>query len=65
MPNWTPDPRGDSLIPPDSSTADEGLEQVYEGKAPATPGDPLKGAISYPTNGGAVQQWSVALQQWV
>lgn len=41
------------------------LVQVYEGRDPAAPDDPTKAALSFPTNGGTLTQWSVALQAWV
>jgi hypothetical protein len=42
-----------------------GTIQVYEGRDPAPPDDPTKAAVNFPTNGGSLTQWSVALQAWV
>lgn len=41
------------------------IEQVYENRDPAAPDDPSKAAISFPTGGGTMTQWSVADQAWV
>lgn len=42
-----------------------GAVQVFENRDPAPPDDPTKAAVSFPTNGGTLSQWSVALQAWV
>jgi hypothetical protein len=42
-----------------------GAIEVYEGRDPLPPDDPTKGALSYPTGGGTLTQWSVGAQAWV
>jgi hypothetical protein len=39
--------------------------QIYEGRYPALPDDVNLPALSFPTGGGGLSQWSVNLQAWV
>lgn len=42
------------------------IREVYTGAAPpAAPDDPTRPAVWYPTGGGSLLQWDVALQAWV
>lgn len=42
------------------------LREVYTGESPpAAPDDPTKPAVFYPTGGGSLLQWDVALQAWI
>lgn len=42
-----------------------GAQEVYEGRAPAPPDDPTKPALSFPSGGGTLFQWSADDQAWV
>lgn len=42
-----------------------GTIQVYENRDPAAPDDPNEAALSFPTGGGTLTQWSVSSQAWV
>ncbi len=39
--------------------------QLYEGRYPAAPDDVNLPALSFPTGGGGLSQWSVSAQAWV
>lgn len=42
-----------------------GAVQVYENRDPAPPDDTTKAALSFPTGGGTLTQWSIVDQAWV
>ena len=48
-----------------SITGGGGATQVYEGRDPAPPDNVNLAAVSFPTGGGTLTQWSVDLQAWV
>ncbi len=48
-----------------SGGSGSGALQVFEGRDPAAPDDTTEAAVSFPTGGGSLSQWSVAGQAWV
>ena len=48
-----------------SGGSGSGVEQVFEARDPAAPDDPTKAALSFPTGGGSLSQWSPSLGAWV
>lgn len=65
--NYRPDPipRPRRDYPSLNLGGGSGVEQVYEGRAPAIPDDPTKPAVDFPLGGGTMLQWSVQDQTWV
>jgi hypothetical protein len=53
------------LVSLGGGTGAGGIGAIYEGRDPAAPDDPTQAAISFPTGGGPMTEWSVSLQAWV
>lgn len=68
--NYLPDPREatayDTLPGGDlgGGTGGDGVQEVYEDRAPAAPDDPSRPAVNYESATGALTHWSVANQSW-
>lgn len=65
VPDPIPRPRRDYPSLDLGGGSGSGVQQVYEGRAPAPPDDPAQEAVDFPIGGGSLSQWSVSLQQWV